>query len=449
MHAYAWTAVTVAGLLAWAAAPDGDILLTVPQGDSWRFATSPAPASVSADGRYIALSSYARLVPADTDSRADIYVLDRISGAVTLESVTADDHPLTGDSSYPRLSGDGRYLVFDTVAVTADGRLDTDIVIRDRIRNTATSVRGDSRSVPAASRHPAISDDGHVVVFASAGTTLVDGPDANGPCDDVYAFDTTTRVITRVSVDSHGVQPSTGASFSPAISGDGRFVAFTSTASLDGAGSSTTAGARAGLRAQVYVRDRTLGTTTLASVGTNGALANGPSDHPSISRDGRYLAFVSEATTLVRRDRNRSTDVFVRDLRNGSTTLVSRSAAGGTGNGASASPAISADGRFVAFQSNASDLVCARRCAAAADDINLLPDVFLFDRATNQTTWISATAAGGWAEESGAPQVDATGAVVTFSSRHPIDATDVGNDFDLFVRVPAGLSTESAAISSK
>src|SRR3954453_4159686 len=145
MHAHGWTAVTVAGLLAWAAVPEPDTLLTVPQADSWRFPTSPAPASVSADGRYIALSSYARLVPADTDARADIYVLDRISGAVSLESVTADGHPLTGDSTCPRLSGDGRYLVFETVVVTRDGRLDTDIVFRDRARNIATLVRGDSR----------------------------------------------------------------------------------------------------------------------------------------------------------------------------------------------------------------------------------------------------------------------------------------------------------------
>lgn len=102
---------------------------------------------------------------------------------------------------------------------------------------------------------------------------------------------------------------------------------------------------------------------------------------------------------------------------------------------------MSADGRFIGFQSIASDLICARRCPAEADDINLLPDVFLYDRASNQMTWISATAAGGWAEESGAPQMDATGAVVTFSSRHPIDAADRGNDFDLFVRAPASAST--------
>lgn len=445
MHAYGWTAMTVAGLLAWAAVPEPDTLLTVPQADSWRFPTSPAAASVSADGRYVALSSYARLVPADTDTRADIYVLDRTSGAVTLESVIADGRPLTGDSSCPRLSGDGRYLVFETVVVTADGRLDTGIVFRDRVRDTATYVRGDRRSAPAGNRQPAISDDGSVVVFASASTTLVAATDNNGPGEDVYAFDTATRAITRVSVDSHGVQPVAGSSFSPAVSGNGRYVAFTSTASFDGRVLPPAAGASASLRAQVYLRDTSLGTTTLVSAGPTGAPANGPSDHPSISRDGRYVAFVSLGTSLVRRDRNRSADIFVRDLLDRSTTLISRSAAGGAGNGASASPAISGDGRFVAFQSNASDLVCARHCAAAADDINLLPDVFLFDRAANRMTWISATPDGGWAEESGAPQVDGSGAIVTFASRHPIDATDVGNDFDLFVRVPAGLSTESAS----
>ena len=235
MHAHAWTAVTVAGVLAWAAIPHADILVTLPQADSWRFSTSPATASVSADGRYVALSSYARLVPADTDARADIYVLDRISGAVTLESVTADDRPLIGDSSHPRLSGDGRYLVFDTVVVTVDGRLDTDIVIRDRVRNTATYVSRDRPPARAASRHPAISEDGHVVVFASARTTLVDGSDENGPSEDVYAFDTTTRAHHPYQCRqprSSTVVP--GPASHPPISGDGRFVAFTSTASLDG-----------------------------------------------------------------------------------------------------------------------------------------------------------------------------------------------------------------------
>ena len=161
---------------------------------------------------------------------------------------------------------------------------------------------------------------------------------------------------------------------------------------------------------------------------------DGSSSDPAISRDGRYVAFASEATNLVPGDRNRSADVFLRDLRTHSAVLVSRSASGGAANGRSGNPVVSADGRFVAFQSQASDLICARRCPAAAEDINLLSDVFLFDSLTSLMVRISAGPAG-WAEESAAPQIDAAADVIAFTSRHPIDAQDDRNDFDLFIRV--------------
>jgi hypothetical protein len=96
----------------------------------------------------------------------------------------------------------------------------------------------------------------------------------------------------------------------------------------------------------------------------------------------------------------------------------------------------------VAFQSLASDLICARRCAAETEDINLLWDVFRFDRLTGVMTRISGESAGGWSEESSSPQLDASGEIVAFSSRHPIDEQDVSNDFDVFVRIgtPAAAS---------
>jgi hypothetical protein len=103
----------------------------------------------------------------------------------------------------------------------------------------------------------------------------------------------------------------------------------------------------------------------------------------------------------------------------------------------SRSPAISADGRFIAFQSDASDLVCARRCPEASEDINLVHDVFVFDRVTGAMTLVSADSAGGWMEESGAPAMDASGRLVAFTSRHPLHAQDLANDFDLFVRISA------------
>jgi Tol biopolymer transport system component len=153
-----------------------------------------------------------------------------------------------------------------------------------------------------------------------------------------------------------------------------------------------------------------------------------------MSAGGRYVAFVSAATNLVAADRNGSPDVFIADLHAGMTELVSRSATSGTGNGPSGAPAVSSDGRFVAFQSEASDLVCGQRCAADDEDINLLPDVFVLDRQTRAIVRVSRDVTGGWMEPSGGPALDAAGTVVAFSSRRPIDPSDRSNDFDLFVR---------------
>ena len=132
-------------------------------------------------------------------------------------------------------------------------------------------------------------------------------------------------------------------------------------------------------------------------------------------------------------DRNRSSDVFIVDTRTGAIELVSRSAGGGSANGASVHPALSGDGRFVAFQSTASDLICKDRCGGADEDINLLWDVFLFDRNAAVMTRISADAAGSWMEASAGPALDAAATVIAFSSRHAIGPADTKNDFDLFI----------------
>lgn len=411
------------------------ILLTVPQRDGWRSASDPAPAGLSADGRWIAFESYARLAPADTDNRRDVYVLDRTSGRVTLESVTGGGQALAGDSRHPRLSGDGRYLVFETTISEADGRPSgTEIVFRDRMQNTTrpVSVGASGSGSEAWSRAPAISEDGRVVVFASSAVDLVAGRDENGGGEDVYLFELGTGATRRISVDVNGRQPADGASFAPSISGDGRYVAFTSNATLDGRNARSPGGRAI---ASIYVRDLRLGLTERVSAGVEGSPPNGSSSDPSISRDGRYVAFVSEATNLVAGDRNPSADVLLRDRPRGVTVLISRGTDGGPANGPSAHPAVSADGRLVAFQSQASNMVCVRRCSPAVEDVNLVSDVFVVDRVSGLTSRISASPEGPWPEESAAPQFDAAGDVVTFTSRHPIDERDAGNDFDLFVRV--------------
>jgi Tol biopolymer transport system component len=444
MRASASAGVAAIGLLLRGPMQPPAVLMTVQLADQWR-STSATSASVSADGRYVAVTSYARLVPADTDDRADIYVLDRLTGRVTLESLPVDGRPLIGDSGHPRLSGDGRYLVFHTVFARDPGApAVTDIVFRDRVRDTSTRICGEEEiGATRWNGDPGISEDGRVVVFRSTATDLVPGRDENGIRDDIYLLDTGTRTMRRVSVDSRGIQSAVGSSFSPSLSGDGRFVAFASTADLDDKPAGDPVRREQNdVKPQVYVRDDRLGTTRRVSAGARGSL-DGASFDPAISRDGRFIAFVSDATNLTENDRNRSSDVFLRDMQDGSVVLVSRGARGATANGPSTATAISADGQFIAFQSEASDLICPHRCEPPLDDINLLFDVFRFDRLTGRSEWISALPSGGWAEESGTPQLDGSGQIVAFTSRHPIDERDVRNDFDLFIHMPAS-STPTA-----
>jgi hypothetical protein len=153
-----------------------------------------------------------------------------------------------------------------------------------------------------------------------------------------------------------------------------------------------------------------------------------------LSRDGGQVAFASEATNLVRRDRNGLADVFLYDVRTGHLTLVSRSARGGSATGASRHPVLAAGGRVVAFVSDASDLMCADRCLDSLLDLNLVADVYLFDIVTDVVTRVSGThGRAPWWEVSTGPSLDAAGRVIAYSSLHPIDSSDTAHDFDLFV----------------
>ena len=426
-------AVTTVGVLCDALASEYAFTwLTLPQQDRRRSAGSVASAGLSGDGRYVAFTSYARLTADDTDAQADIYVLDRATTTVTLESTSADGRLLNSDCSHPAISGDGRYVAFEAVVSDEPGRNVVDVVLRDRAANTARRITiGPGGALSDGWSGQPVLDAAGAVVFASAATNLVSGGDANGSQADIYRYDPGSQAIERVSVDSSGAQRQ-GSSQMPSVSADGRYVAFSSTALLAPGRAGTEQAPSPGRHPLIYLRDRRTRRTTLV------AGASGPPDDistmPAVSGDGRFVAFVSRAANLSARDRNKLADVFLYDGETGAVVVVSR-AGGGTANGASFNPAISADGRFVAFQSDASDLACARDCPRATEDINLLPDIFLFDRVTGQIAAVSTDRDGPWMEESGAPAIDASGAVVAFTSRHPISAGDVLNDFDLFVRI--------------
>jgi Tol biopolymer transport system component len=414
----------------WLAAP-GDPLVTIAQRDRFRSARAVRTCDVSADGRFVAFESWASLVAADDDQRADVYVLDRTNGHVTLE--TADLDP-GADGSHPRISGDGRYVVFEARSLD-DPRVD--IVLRDRVNGLTRVLTGHitESAAFAWSRNPDISGDGRVVAFSSAATTLTGGVDANGAREDVYAMEVASGAVRRVSVTSSGAQLATGNSILPTLSTDGRWIAFASTAALE-VTSPAARPAESPVR-QVFLRDTLRGTTTLVSRPRRGTRPNGESSLPSISGDGRYIAFVSSASDLDddAEDENRGADVFVFDRESSAIAKVSRAADGSGPNGVSANPTISGDGRFIAFQSDAGNLACSGRCTRAQEDINLLWDVFVFDRTTARTVRVSEDELGGWMEWSIGPSIDNSGRVVAFSSRHPMHADDRLDDMDLFVRL--------------
>jgi Tol biopolymer transport system component len=283
------------------------------------------------------------------------------------------------------------------------------------------------------SQESAISADGRFVAFSSSATNLVAG-DTNAT-GDVFVRDRSTGQTELVSVDSSGVR-SDGWSMEPAISADGRTVAFSSVATslvADDTNAET----------DVFVRDRATGITERVSVDSAGAEANDSSDWPSLSADGRMVAFSSGATNLVPNDTNANWDVFVRDRETGITERVSVDSTGAEVHGLSFWPSISADGRFVTFSSYASDLV--------ANDTNGLCDVFVHDRATGTTERVSVDSAGAQAQKGDSfySRISDDGRYAVFQSRATnLVANDANDVDDVFVRDRATGTTERVSVDS-
>jgi Tol biopolymer transport system component len=323
--------------------------------------------SISADGRYVAFESWASdLVAHDRNDRRDVFVRDLRASTTTRVSVDTEGRDPDLHSAEPSISDDGRYVAFESIAsdlVAGDGNGAPDVFVRDLQANTTAWVSVDTTGGDAdgSSILPSISDDGRYVAFESGASDLMTG-DGNG-LPDIFVRDLHVGTTARVSVDTTGGDPNDDShGFGPSISGDGRYVAFESWASdlVVGDGNGTR---------DVFVRDRQANTTTRVSLDATGGDPDAQSLQESISDDGRYVAFGSEAGDLVAGDGNNLPDVFVRDLHAGTTARVSADFVGKEANGSNGQPSISGDGRYVAFQSHASNLV--------AGDGNLDADVFV------------------------------------------------------------------------
>ena len=324
-------------------------------------------AGISANGRYVAFTSQAtNLVPGDTNERQDAFVVDRRTGRtqrVSVSSVGAQAKPTEnpdGGSAALGISGDGRYVLFRSDAanlVPGDRNGKSDAFVRDRATDKTRRIPlAGVGGVPAG----VLSANGRYAVVQAA--------------DNLYRYDLRRSRLLRLTAGANGW------SDSPSVSADGRYVAFTSIAS-------NLVRSDTNKLPDVFIRDVLTGKTTRVSVtsagrqGTGKRYSNG-SNAPAISSDGRYVAFHSDLTNLVRGDTNGVFDIFVHDRVTGKTQRVSVSNTGRQANAESGGgESFSADGRYVAFSSLATNLV--------ANDRNDITDVFIRDLKQNRTRLVS------------------------------------------------------------
>jgi Tol biopolymer transport system component len=415
----AWAALLAAAFVVSAAAGFSDsestILVSAPPSGPHQDAPS-AEAAITPDGRFVAFSSAAsNLVAEDANGLPDVFVHDRLTGTTTLESRASDGSQgsLWG-SADPSLSADGRYVAFMSMDHLTGGTGDyMDVYLRDR--DTGTTLRlseapsGEGGDYPSV--NPQVSADGRYVAFSSRASNL-GLPDENGHTSDVFLYDRVDGTLELISRSAAGDEGNDD-SFRPSVSADGRYVAFDSRAS------NLQVCCDSNNWPDIYLRDRLTNTTQRVNESA-GVQGNGPSFSPSLSADGTRVAYRSWARNLGGDDpfacQQQSygpncEDIFVVDLPTGTIMLASKSSAGLPGDGDSDWPALSPDGRYLAFVSFATNLVSNGLACS------LCPGIFVRDLDASKTSVVSLSPAGEPAEnQSFDPSIASGGTATAFES---------------------------------
>ena len=401
-------------------------------------------ASVSSDGRYVAFESDStNLAPFTTTAgRTHVYVRDMISRSTVLVSVDVLGGEPNGSSITPSISGDGRYVAFSSFAsglvAVPDLNGVADVFIRDLLLGTTTLVSvnsGGANPANGASTEPVVSADGRFVAFTSTATDLIAGfSDGNAGGTDVFRRDLTSATTVLLSVSTSSPTSANNSSSNCSISADGNRIVYQSLATnLPG----DVLPAEANL--DVFLRDLTPPgpPATLLLSRASGLFSNkgdGGSHDAMISADGRVVAFHSHATNLDPRDTTPLPDIFVRDLSVSPpvTEVITLNTSGAQAGQDCDLPAISSDGRYVVYQSGSASLV--------DGDTNNSQDVFLRDRVARTTVRVSVATFGGQA--SGAPPflrpgISADGRYVGFESTSAdLVERDVNGRTDVILRGP-------------
>ncbi|WP_445504485.1 hypothetical protein [Microvirga sp. G4-2] len=369
-------------------------------------------AQVTADGRYVVFQSVDPLVPSDDNDVLDIYVKDVWNNTLTRVSSKADGLPTPDEYSVnPHISPDGRYVVFESLAqlVPSDTDNGVDIYIRDLRDNTLTriSTKADgSQATDGDSYAPQVTFAGKYVVFSSTAQLVATDTDEK---EDIYLRDLEDDTLIRVSNPIPGLEE--GDSYNPHISSDGRYIMFMSGAQL--------ADADINHNPDIYQWDSLNGTITLIPDSPeSGGIYN-----PNITADGRYVVFESYAP-LIEEDTDSYSDIYIKDLHNNTLTRISKPVAGLV-QGHSYSPTISADGRYVLFDSNGQ---------LVESDIDSRSDVYMWSLQDGTLTRLSTLADGSQAGEgrSWTPQISPDGRYVVFESEVRLVAEDRNMESDIY-----------------
>lgn len=338
---------------------------------------------------------------------------------------------------FPSISADGRYVAFTTTSknfIPLDGNGTDDVFVHDRVTGitTCVSVNSSGEVGNRASRFASISADGQYIAFVSWASNLL--PGYTPTFSSVYVYDMQTGLVERVSDPTSGAYPN-GDSTTPTLSADGRFVEFYSRSSNLVSGDTNSYG-------DIFVFDRQNSTTERVNLSSSGQQSNGQVVAARISEGGHFVVFESVASNLVLGDVAGTMDIFVRNLQTGVTERVSVSSNGTPANDWVDIASISADGRHVAFQSRATNLI--------VGDINGIQDVFAHDRQTGITTRISENPLGVSASRrSGGPRISADGRYITYSTlAGNLVPGDTNQQSDIFVYDQEFGVTERISLSS-
>lgn len=460
----------------------------IPGNDDSRYA------DIDATGRVICFESDANnLVPGDTNNDDDVFCHDRQTGITTrINTTPVGGQALSGAGDYVAVSDDGTQFVFTQSdgGLTPDGRgqpsrrnmihkdLNSGAVVvgtrslrRDEadgdsgtadggvsvsrsgrwivfVSKAGNLVPGDENNLGDLFRHDVlsgettrmlehpgegvldafseltVSDDGRFVCFLSRNDALLGTGNDTNRVADVFVYDVERGVTERVSVNTDGT-PTDAPAELPRMSRDGRFVVFESRGPA-------LADSKTGYNPEIFLHDRDAGTTKRVVIDDQGRLSGASCYRPDLSHDGRFITFETGAA-LVADDTNGVSDIYVRDMQGG-IRRVSVDSAGAQATGDSGDARISGDGRFIAFNSLADDLV--------ANDTNGRPDIFRHDLQTGETLRVNVDRAGAEAAdgESSQPAISSDGAYVLFHTRATnLTSAPISEDGGLLLHhVPSG-----------